>query len=146
MDGTYVNHNFFHLPDVNPAELSPAVWAYIGDAVYELFIRNLLVSRGPAKTGRLHQEAVQKVKASFQAQLLDKIEPLLDEGELDIVKRGRNTKTGHVPSGSDVLTYRHSTAFEALLGFLYLSGKLDRIVALLEQALNEDGGDMHVEG
>jgi len=146
MDGTYVNHNFFHLPDVNPAELSPAVWAYIGDAVYELFIRNLLISRGPAKTGQLHQEAVQKVKASFQAQLLEKIEPLLDEEELHIVKRGRNAKTGHVPSGSDVITYRHSTAFEALLGFLYLSGKLDRIVALLEQALNMDGGDLHAEG
>lgn len=124
---------FFNLPKVNPTELSPAVWAYIGDAVYETFIRNLLISDGPAKTGKLHSRAVKMVKASFQAELLLKLEPDLTEAEADIVRRGRNIKTGHVPRGADCLTYRHSTAFEALIGYLYLDGAWERLRQLLER-------------
>lgn len=142
-----MNLNPFNLPNVNPLEFSPAVWAYIGDAVYELFIRNFLVSRGPARTSRLHHEAVMRVKASFQAGLLSKLEPSLNESELDIVRRGRNVKTGHVPPGSDLPTYRQSTAFEALMGYLYLSGQETRMVELLRLTIDEDGngGDTNVE-
>ncbi|TCL74300.1 ribonuclease-3 family protein [Hydrogenispora ethanolica] len=123
---------FPNLTRVNPDELSPAVWAYIGDAVYELFVRHQLVSDGTAKTQQLHKKAIARVRASYQADLVRRLEPLLSEREQEIVRRGRNVKSGHVPSGSDVLTYRYSTAFEALLGYLYLSGSLDRLEEILE--------------
>ncbi|MGE5582699.1 MAG: Mini-ribonuclease 3 [Bacillota bacterium] len=131
--------NYFDIPAINPDELSPAVWAYIGDAVYELFIRCHLLAGGPAKTKTLHHEAISMVRASFQANLAGRIEPFLTEAEVEVLKRGRNVKSGHIPPGTDVLTYRHSTAFEALIGYLYLSGQQARLTQLLKEAvkLNE---------
>lgn len=126
---------FFDLPQVNPDQLSPAVWAYIGDAVYELFIRHQILTAGPDKTKNMHHKAVSKVRASFQAELVNKIQPFLKETELEIIKRGRNVKSGHVPAGSDVITYRYSTAFEALIGYLYLKGERDRLREILQQTL-----------
>ncbi|HBF40042.1 MAG TPA: ribonuclease III [Firmicutes bacterium] len=127
--------DFLELPGLNPDELSPAVWAYIGDAVYELYIRCHILSAGPAKTNALHHVAIAMVRASFQAGLVTKLEPFLTEGELEILKRGRNVKSGHIPAHTDVLTYRHSTAFEALIGYLYLRGEHKRIKELLTQAI-----------
>lgn len=132
--------NYFKLPPVKPDEYSPAVWAYIGDAVYELFVRNQLVTGGPAKTQMLHKQAVQRVKASFQAELAARLEARLTLEEMEILRRGRNVKCGHTPSGTDPLTYRHSTAFEALIGYLYLSGRHERLTEVLHQvwALTEE--------
>lgn len=140
-----MEENWLGLPGINPIELSPAVWAYIGDAVYELYIRNLLVNRGPAKTTQLHREAVERVKASFQAELLRRLEPYLNETELELVKRGRNVKTGHVPTGSDLQTYRHSTAFEALIGYLYLSDEKQRLIELLRVIGQLEEGVVNLE-
>ena len=126
-----IDFDSIQLPAINPAEISPAVWAYIGDAVYELFIRYTLLSDGPAKTKTLHQEATRRVRASYQAQLSKQIEPFLTEAELDIMRRGRNIKSGHTPNNTDVLTYRHSTAFEALIGYLYLTRQYERLMELL---------------
>jgi ribonuclease-3 family protein len=125
---------------INPDELSPAVWAYIGDAVYELFIRERMLQTGIVKTRTLHHEATLRVRASFQARLAELLEPLLNETEREILKRGRNVKSGHVPANTDVLTYRHSTAFEALLGYLYLNGRHDRLAELLEQVIALERG------
>jgi ribonuclease-3 family protein len=125
---------------MNPDELSPAVWAYIGDAVYELFIRERMLSSGLVKTRLLHHESTTRVRASFQAHLAQLLEPLLDEAEREILKRGRNVKSGHVPANTDVLTYRHSTAFEALIGYLYLNGRHDRLAELLEQVIVLESG------
>jgi ribonuclease-3 family protein len=133
-----MQRGFLKLPDIKPDELSPAVWAYIGDAVYELFIRCRLLADGPAKTKTLHHQATSMVRASFQAQLASRIEPFLTEKESDILKRGRNVKSGHIPIHTDVLTYRHSTAFEALIGYLYLCGEWERLNELLHQAVNPD--------
>jgi ribonuclease-3 family protein len=135
--------NLFNLPPVNPDGLSPAVWAYIGDAVYELFVRQGLVGGGPAKTRNLHKEATLRVRAAFQADLAKRLEPLLTEKEREILRRGRNVKSGHVPASSDVLTYRHSTAFEALIGYLYLSGEFGRLRELLSATGSENGGEPH---
>jgi ribonuclease-3 family protein len=129
---------FFNLAKVNPDEYSPAVWAYIGDAVYELFIRNRLVTGGPAKTRTLHKQAVKMVRASFQAELAARLEPRLSEEETDILRRARNVKSGHTPFGSDPITYRYSTAFEGLIGYLYLSGRRERLIVLLQLALETD--------
>jgi ribonuclease-3 family protein len=130
--------DFFKLPDIKPEELSPAVWAYIGDAVYELFIRCHLLADGPAKTKTLHHEATEMVRASFQAGLVGQIESLLTENEIEILKRGRNVKSGHIPAHTDVLTYRHSTAFEALIGYLYLHGEWNRLNELLAQVIEQN--------
>ena len=124
-----------NLPQVNPAEFSPAVWAYIGDAVYELFIRCYLLTNGPTKTKFLHQAATAKVRASFQAELSKRIESYLTEAELVILKRGRNIKSGHIPSNTDAITYRHSTAFEALIGYLYLNNQPERLLELLNKVI-----------
>jgi ribonuclease-3 family protein len=140
-----MNSGFFDFPQVNPDELSPAVWAYVGDAVYELFIRNYLVLGGPNKTQTLHKQAVTMVRASFQANLAAQLEPFLKETEADILRRGRNVKSGHVPVSSDPITYRRSTAFEALVGYLYLSGQTGRMVELLRQAIELNGGNTDVK-
>jgi len=126
---------FFNLPKINPDQLSPAVWAYIGDAVYELFVRHQLLTGGPDKTKNLHHKAVLKVQASFQAELVNKIQSFLSPSELEIIKRGRNVKTGHVPNGSDMITYRYSTAFEALIGYLYLKEEYQRLLEILQKTL-----------
>ncbi len=140
-----IDLKFPDLAPVNPDELSPAVWAYIGDAVYELFIRHQLVSGGTARTKQLHRAAIVRVRAGFQAELVRRLEPRLSEKEQEIVRRGRNVKSGHVPSGSDVITYRYSTAFEALLGYLYLSGSLDRLQEILALIDAPPEGETHVK-
>jgi ribonuclease-3 family protein len=137
---------FFSLPPINPDELSPAVWAYVGDAVYELFIRNRLVMEGPNRTQTLHKRAIAMVRASFQADLAARLGPFLSQEEAGLLRRGRNIKSGHTPASSDPITYRHSTGFEALIGYLYLSGQSDRMVELLRQAIELSGGNADVKG
>lgn len=133
--------HFFNLPKTNPDQLSPAVWAYIGDAVYELFTRCQLLSEGPDKTKNLHHKAVSRVRASFQAELVNKMHSFLNEAELEIIRRGRNVKSGHVPAGSDPITYRHSTAFEALIGYLYLKENYARLMEVLLKTVELGAAD-----
>lgn len=116
-------------PELKPEALSPLVLAYVGDAVYELFIRTKLVAH-PAKVHDLHQMAVKYVQAASQAQIVHNWEPELTEEEREVVRRGRNAKGG-VPRHGDVVEYRYSTGFEALLGHLYLTGQLERLLELL---------------
>jgi ribonuclease-3 family protein len=113
--------------------LSPLVWAYVGDGVYELFIRTHLVNNSNAKPHKLHIESIKYVKAEAQAKILEKIMPSLNEEEKDIVRRGRNTENHHLPKNANIADYSHSTGFEALLGFLYLTkqdGRLEEILRL----------------
>ena len=118
-------------PGLNPSELSPLVLAYVGDAVYELYIRTKLISF-PAKMHILHRTAVQYVQASRQAEIIHAWEPDLTEAEREVVRRGRNAKGG-VPRHGDVTEYRYSTGMEALLGYLYLSGQEERLLELLHK-------------
>lgn len=115
--------------ETNPASMPPLVLAYVGDAVYELFVRTKLVAH-PAKMHDLHKMAVKYVQASSQAQFVHDLEPKLTAEEREIVRRGRNAKGG-VPRHGDVLEYRYSTGFEALIGYLYLAGRHERLVELL---------------
>lgn len=100
--------------------------AYLGDAVYELWVRKHLLEQGIAKVDMMHKKAVYYVQAKTQAYILKKLKDVLDETEQDVVRRGRNAKSHH-PRNVDVLTYRHATAFEALVGYWYLSEKTDRM-------------------
>ncbi|MFG6319478.1 MAG: Mini-ribonuclease 3 [Clostridia bacterium] len=117
--------------------LSPLVWAYIGDSVYELFIRTNLVNTSNAKPHKLHIESIKYVKAKAQADILEKIYDVLTDKEKDIVRRGRNTENHHVAKNSNVADYAKSTAFEALIGYLYLSYQDERLSEILEMCLKK---------
>ena len=117
--------------------LSPLVWAYVGDGVYELYVRTKLIENSNAKPHKLHIESIKYVKASAQAEILKRIEENLTEEEKDIVRRGRNTQNHHVAKNASVADYTHATAFEALIGYLYLTKQDERLKHILELASNK---------
>ncbi len=117
--------------DVN--QMSPLVWAYIGDSVYEQYIREYLVTNTKYKPHKLHMEATKYVKAGAQAEILKKLETELTDEELDIVRRTRNTQNHHLPKNASVTEYMYSTAFEGLIGYLYLTGQKERLKELLDK-------------
>ena len=116
--------------------LSPLVWAYVGDSVYEMFIRTNLVNKSNAKPHKLHLESIKYVKAKAQAEILKKISDRLTEDELDIVRRGRNTENHHVAKNADVADYSQSTGFEALIGYLYLTKQDNRLEEILNMCID----------
>lgn len=109
--------------------------AYLGDAIYEVYIRENLIKKGLAKVEDLTKEATTYVSAKGQANILKELidKNYLTEEELDIVKRGRNYKRSSHPKHTDVVTYKHSTGFEALIGYLYLSNNHKRLIEILNQ-------------
>ena len=113
--------------------MSPLTWAYIGDAVYELYIRNKLITETNLKPHKLHIEAIKYVKAKSQAEKLNEIYETLTDDEKDIVRRGRNTQNHHLPKNSNVQEYMYSTAFEALIGYLYLTKQNTRLKEILDK-------------
>jgi ribonuclease-3 family protein len=117
--------------DVPVKLLSPVVLAYIGDAVFEIYIRQQLVASFTRKPNELHRAATSYVSAAAQAKLLQKWMPLLTEEEADIVRRGRNTKSGQPPRNADPADYRHATALECLVGYLYYQGAKERLEQLV---------------
>ena len=115
--------------------LNPLTWAYIGDAVYELYIRENLIETTNLKPHKLHIEAVKKVKAEAQANILQRIEEKLTEEEKEIVRRTRNTKNHHLPKNSNIKEYMYATAFEGLIGYLYLTKQFKRLKEILDLAV-----------
>lgn len=127
-------------PYQKPELLNPVVLAYVGDAILEAYIRQLLVSRPNLKPNDLHRAATRFVSAKAQANGLRAIESELTEQEHDVVRRGRNAKSGGAPKNADVLDYRHSTGFESLLGFLHYKeqdARLNEILDLYRQAVEQ---------
>lgn len=118
-------------------EYSPLVLAYIGDAVYELYVRNMLVSEHNIQVDKLHKMAVSIVKSSAQAKSYHKIEQYLTEEELCVFKRGRNAKSS-VPKNSDMSEYKIATGLEALIGYIYLSGDKNRLDEIMNIILREE--------
>ena len=123
--------------DIEKAKLlSPLVWAYVGDSVYELFVRTELINNSNAKPHKLHIEAIKYVKARAQADILEKIMDKLTDEEKDIVRRGRNTENHHVAKNANVADYAQSTAFEALIGYLYLTKQDKRLEEILKLCID----------
>ena len=112
--------------------LSPLTWAYIGDCVYELYIRTHLVNTTNLKPHKLHLQTIQYVKAKSQAQLLEQIQDKLTEEEKEIVRRARNAQNHHLPKNANVQEYRYATALEGLIGYLYLTKKFKRMQEILD--------------
>jgi len=121
-------------PMENPLLLSPLTLAYVGDAVYELFVRERLLQQGYLRVHDLHQKAVSYVRASAQAEALAALAPRLSPEEQDVVRRGRNAKGHPAPAGGDPAEYAAATSFEALVGYLYLGGRRERLAELLTAA------------
>ncbi|MEG6617525.1 ribonuclease III domain-containing protein [Peptococcaceae bacterium 1198_IL3148] len=124
--------SFSDQPMANPHLLPPLALAYLGDAVYEVAVRRFLLTYGIVRANQLHRQAIKYVRASTQAKVLFALEDKLTAEEQAVVKRGRNAKSHHTPKGSSVTEYRHSTAFECLVGYLYLKGDIDRLNQILQ--------------
>ncbi|MCX7710310.1 MAG: Mini-ribonuclease 3 [Clostridia bacterium] len=114
---------------------SPLVLAYVGDAVYEVYVRTLLVCGESAPVHKLHKRSISFVKAKSQSDILHRIMESLDHEEQEIVRRGRNAKSGTIPKNADVTEYKHATAFETLIGYLYLKKDFDRLMQILKMAV-----------
>ncbi|MCK5757639.1 MAG: Mini-ribonuclease 3 [Clostridiales bacterium] len=120
-----------------PDQISAPALAFIGDAVYDLYIRGLLISQGIRNTGRLHNSAVGYVKAVKQRESYENILGILNETEMKIAKRGRNANMGSIPKNADPADYSFATAFETLLGYLYLMKDRNRLLEILNKAAGE---------
>lgn len=113
--------------------MSPLTWAYVGDSVYEMYIRTHLSNTTNLNPHKMHVVAIKYVKAEAQAQILEKLIDELTDDEKDIVRRGRNTENHHLPKHASATDYMYATAFEALIGYLYLTKKEKRLKDLLNK-------------
>ncbi|AYD39233.1 Mini-ribonuclease 3 [Clostridium fermenticellae] len=117
--------------------LSPLVLAFVGDSIYEVFVRTYLVEENTEMSvHKLHVRTIEFVKAHAQSEFIKKIQSELTEEELYIFKRGRNAKSGTVPKNADVREYRLATGFETLVGFLYLMEEEERLNYLMNRVVD----------
>lgn len=121
---------------VSPQSLPPLILAYIGDAVYELYVRKHLMRKVLVPLPKMHRQAVEYVRASTQAMLVQEMDVFLTDAEKDVIRRGRNAKSGHGPKSANIIEYRYSTGLEALIGYLYLQGEEPRLEAVLGLMMN----------
>lgn len=123
---------------LNPLELNSLALAYMGDAVYEKYIRHHLLLKGAVKPHLLHRASTHYVSAKAQNKVIHALldAGVLSEEEQGVVRRGRNAKSGTVPKNTDVQTYRYSTAFEALIGYLFLSDRIQRMEEIIAMAID----------
>lgn len=128
----------FHLEDRDLRTYSPLTLAYIGDGVYELVIRTILVKKGNCPVNQLHKRASNLVKAGTQSHMMEILEPMLTEEELTVYKRGRNAHSPTMAKHATMADYRRATGFEALMGYLYLKEEYHRIFALVRAGIPED--------
>ncbi|MBQ8503085.1 MAG: ribonuclease III [Clostridia bacterium] len=125
--------------DVN--NLSPLNLAFVGDTVFDLFVREKLVCEANRPVNKLHKSATKLVKASAQADAAMRITENLTEKELSVLKRGRNAHTNHKAKNADVEDYHYATGLEALFGYLYLSGEIERLRELFNLIIEKEKTD-----
>ncbi|AKO90775.1 Mini-ribonuclease 3 [Priestia filamentosa] len=118
-------------------QLNSLALAYMGDAVFDQYIRHHLLLKGSVRPNMLHRQAKEYVSARAQAKIVHQLldEGFLTEEEQAVLRRGRNAKSGSIPKHTDVQTYRYSTAFEAVLGYLYLDSQQKRVTEIVEKAI-----------
>lgn len=132
----------FGLGHEDPKSYSPLALAYIGDGIYDLIIRSIVVANGNTSANRLHQKTSKMVKASAQSAIIEVIKEELTPEETVIFKRGRNAKSPTMAKNASMSDYRRATGFEALMGYLYLNEQMERIVELVKIGLERTG---HIE-
>lgn len=129
----------FDCKDVDIRTYSPLTLAYIGDAIYDLVIRTIVVERGNRSANHLHKKTVTYVNARVQAKMIDALEEELTEEELAVYHRGRNAKSYTSAKNASIIEYRKATGLEALCGYLYLQGEQERMLTLIKTALDKLG-------
>lgn len=120
------------IPESDIRTYSPLTLAYIGDAIYEILIRTMVVESGNAPVNKLHKQVTKQVQATAQAELFHRIQDQLTEEEMSVYKRGRNAKSFTSAKNAGIVEYRTATGLEALFGYLYLSDRIDRILELIK--------------
>lgn len=128
----------FYLEDQDLRSYSPLTLAYIGDGVYELVIRTILVKKGNCPVNRLHKKASSLVKAGAQSAIMEVIEEKLTPEELSVYRRGRNAHSPTMAKHATMADYRRATGFEALMGYLYLKEDYTRMLTLVRMGIGED--------
>ena len=129
----------FGLGEVDLRTLSPLTLAFVGDCVYDLILRTVIVERHNASPNQLHREKSRLAKAPAQAEMAEALQEHLTQEELAVYRRGRNAKSHTTAKNASVLDYRKATGLEALYGWLYLSGQEERLLQLLRLSLNRLG-------
>ena len=129
----------FQCSPVDVRAYSPLTLAYIGDAVYELVIRTVVVERANRAANELHKRTVKYVQASVQAAMIEAVLSELTEDEVAVYKRGRNAKSHTSAKNASIQDYRKATGFEALVGYLYLSGQTERLLYLVQSGVEKAG-------
>jgi ribonuclease-3 family protein len=136
---SYIEENKDTISISEAKDRNSLVFAFVGDAVFSLFVRTYLATKNTAKAGKLHTTAVQFVRASYQSMLIDELLPGLTETEHQVVMSARNAKTNNVAKNSNLVEYKKSTSFEALLGYLYLTNQKERLFEILEYCKTKMG-------
>ncbi|WP_242837096.1 Mini-ribonuclease 3 [Eubacterium xylanophilum] len=131
-------HQSYGPMDCDIAQLSALTLAYIGDAVFEIIIRSLIVEKYRGNVKKMHKKSSSLVNAGSQSLLIKEILPYLSEEERAVYQRGRNAKSHSVAKNASVADYRRATGFEALMGYLYLSGNVSRCVELISEVLDSE--------
>lgn len=133
---TLIKKNF-DLKEVDIRTYSPLTLAYIGDAVYDLIIRTMVVGKGNTSANKLHKQTIEYVKAPAQAILVEAIQEELTPDELAVYKRGRNAKPYTMAKNATINEYKHATGLEALVGYLYLTDQMERAMELIVIGLHK---------
>lgn len=133
VDCIYDNLN---IEGIDPSQLSPLVLAYIGDSIFDLIIKTWVISHGNMQVNKMNKKTSSIVKAQTQSHMVGIIEPYLNEHEENVYKRGRNAKSYTSAKNASVGDYRRATGFEALMGYLYLSGQYGRMTELVKKGLD----------
>ena len=129
----------FALKEGDIRTYSPLTLAYIGDGIYDLIVRTVVVERGNESANRLHRKTIGYVNAKTQAQMMEALLPDLTEEEVTVFKRGRNAKSYTSAKNASITDYRKATGFEALIGFLYLMDDMDRVLLLVKEGIERVG-------
>ena len=126
----------FQLGEQELNSYSPLVLAYIGDCVYELLVRTLLVGKANCQVSKLHKKAIDYVKAETQAAMIAALMDELTEEEQDVFRRGKNAKPHTIPKNASLSDYRRATGMEAVIGYLYLKNEMERVIELVKLGLD----------
>ncbi len=126
-----------NLSKTEAKQFSPLTLAFLGDAVYSLLVREMLLKTANKQAGKLHKDSITLVNASCQAEMFKKLENILNDDELSVFKRGRNAHSGHTPKNQSEADYSYATGLEALYGYLYLTGDFSRITYIFNISTGE---------
>lgn len=124
-----------YIDNIDIQTVSAQTLAFIGDAVYNVYIRTYLTSKSTAKAGFLHNQSIKYVSAKGQSETIDKIMDMLTEEEVSVYKRGRNTNISTVSKHVDVVEYKKATGFECLIGYLYVTRQKERLDEIVKESI-----------